>query len=254
MKKFARPHVPEEELHAYADNEVSGGQRAEIAEHLMGCLICRAQYAEVRDLRIRTSEILSIALPKIPAALQANGPAAATTRPVRLTTRRSAFMAAGIALTVIGAASVGNHPTLSSARATLARMFVAPALLAKNVPFASTNPSDPLAEFTAASGWRVLSWEDASSLNHTRVRHIAGLPITAVRVSPSASGMPAIAIRQTLPDGKSAWVLTGTSPAAARARKVLLERGLTVRDYPGAPTLAAVLPNKDLDALSRRIE
>ncbi len=251
---FARPHVPEEELHAYADNEVSGGQRAEIAEHLMGCLICRAQYAEVCDLRIRTSEILSIALPKIPAALQANGPAATTTRPVRMTTRRSALMAAGIALTVIGAASVGNGTTLSSARATLARIFVAPTLLATNAPVAPPFASDPLADFTAASGWSVLSWEDALRLNHTRVRHIAGLPITAVRVSPSASGMPAIAIRQTLPDGRSAWLLTGTSPAAAKARKALAARGLTVRDYPGAPTVVAMLPDEGLDALARRIE
>lgn len=163
-------------------------------------------------------------------------------------------MAAGIALTVIGAASVGNGTTLSSARATLARIFVAPTLLANNVPLASTPGSDPLAEFTAASGWRVLSWEDALRLSHIRVRHIAGLPITAVRMSSSPTGAQAIALRQTLPDGGSAWVLTGTSPAASQARNALVARGLTVRDYPGAPTVAAALPSEVLDALARRIE
>ncbi|MEO5825859.1 MAG: zf-HC2 domain-containing protein [Gemmatimonadales bacterium] len=254
MKRFARPHVPEAELHAYADNEVSGGQRAEIAEHLMGCLICRAQYAEVQDLRIRTSEILSIAVPKIPAALQANGPAALNTRPVRLTIRRSALMAAGIALTVIGASSVANDATLTSARVTLARIFAAPTLFATTAPVASMRASDPLADFTAASGWSVLSWEDALRLNHTRVRHIAGLPITAVRVSASTTSMPAIAIRQTLPDGTSAWLLSGTSLAAAQARKALAARGLTVREYTGAPTIAAMLAPEDIDALARRIE
>ncbi len=254
MKRFARPHIPEEEMHAYADNQVSGGQRAEIAEHLMGCLICRAQHAEVRDLRIRTSEILSIALPKIPAALQANEPAAATKRPVRLTTRRSALLAAGVALTVIGAASAGNGPTITSARAQLAKVFVAPTLLATNAPVAPLLASDPLADFTAASGWRALSWEAALRLNHTRVRHIAGLPVTAVRVSASADGPPAIAVRQALPTGGSAWLLTGTSPAAIRARKALAERGHTVRDYADVPAVAAVLSADEIDALARRIE
>ena len=46
-----RPHVPEEELHAYRDGELSSAQRAEIAEHLLGCLLCRALDAEVEEVR-----------------------------------------------------------------------------------------------------------------------------------------------------------------------------------------------------------
>ncbi|MBA2290907.1 MAG: hypothetical protein H0W15_00475, partial [Gemmatimonadales bacterium] len=54
--------------------------------------------------------------------------------------------------------------------------------------------------------------------------------------------------------GRSAWVLTGTSPVAALARKAFVARGFTVRDYPGALTVAAELPGEELDALARRIE
>ena len=59
-----RPHVPEEELHAFRDGELSPAQRAEIAEHLVGCLLCRAQDAEVEALRGRTAALLALAVPR----------------------------------------------------------------------------------------------------------------------------------------------------------------------------------------------
>lgn len=58
-----RPHLPEEDCHAYADDALSSAQRAEVAEHLLACLICRAALAEVEALRARTSELLAIATP-----------------------------------------------------------------------------------------------------------------------------------------------------------------------------------------------
>lgn len=58
-----RSHLPEAECHAYADDALSSAQRAEIAEHLLACLVCRAALAEVEALRARTSQLLAIATP-----------------------------------------------------------------------------------------------------------------------------------------------------------------------------------------------
>ncbi len=58
-----RPHLPEDELHAWLDGQLSPAQRVEIAEHLLGCLICRAAEAEARSLRTRVSELLAVAAP-----------------------------------------------------------------------------------------------------------------------------------------------------------------------------------------------
>ena len=58
-----RPHIPEEELHAYCDGELSATQRVEIAEHLLGCLICHSQHAMVEAVRLRATTLLSIAVP-----------------------------------------------------------------------------------------------------------------------------------------------------------------------------------------------
>lgn len=58
-----RPHLPEEELHGFADSALSPAQRAEVAEHLLACLICRAGLAEAEALRARASALLELAAP-----------------------------------------------------------------------------------------------------------------------------------------------------------------------------------------------
>src|SRR5690606_9424740 len=64
VRNSVRPHLPEEELHAWLDKQLSRAQSREIAEHLMACLICRALEAEVRGLRDRTTALLAIAAPR----------------------------------------------------------------------------------------------------------------------------------------------------------------------------------------------
>ena len=261
MKRFARPHVPEEELHAYADNQLSGGQRAEIAEHLMGCLICRAHHAEVRDLRVRTSEILSIAVPRIPAALQATGPAAAKSQRENGIGWRSALSAAAVAAAVVGSWMIQRDDTKTAARAALANVFVAPALFASNAPTAvdgdqralelanrstvfpriattGTPPApmarrlslaDPMADFTPSTGWEAISWEDAVRLGDGSLARLHGLPITAVRIGRTESGArPTMLVRHQLPDGRSAWVIEGTEAGIATVYAVLEASGLSL--------------------------
>lgn len=261
MKRFARPHVPEEELHAYADNEVSGGQRAEIAEHLMGCLICRAHHAEIRDLRIRTSEILSIALPKIPAALQANRPAAATSQRAPSTIRRNAILAAGLVVTAIGTwAAQAPAGTTAVARASLAKAFVAPSLFATDRTVKGDPvPASPIATFAPPAVWHTVAWEDAESL-HPGIPHVDALPITAVRVERTPSDpTPAVLVRHQLDDGTDAWVVVGTSPTASNAATALAQAGYRLDSPDGTPggarrvVVAARLPAEALADLSARL-
>ncbi len=60
-----RPHLPEEELHAYCDEALSPEQRAEAARHLLECLICRAAHADIVALRERTMALLARATPPL---------------------------------------------------------------------------------------------------------------------------------------------------------------------------------------------
>lgn len=226
MKRFARPHVPEEELHAYADNQVSGGQRAEIAEHMMGCLICRAQYAEVRDLRVRTSEILAFAVPRIPAALQATEPTAAKSPRDVSKGRRSALMAAAVAMTVVGTWMIQRDDTKTAARAALATVFVAPALYASTGDAVGATPPDPSPALPAAA-WEAVSWEDAVRITDGALARLEGYPITAVRVERTAVGVrPTVLVRQQLPDGRDAWVVDGPAKRIADVAGVLAATGL----------------------------
>ncbi len=122
-----RPHLPEEELHAYLDGELSRAQRAEIAEHLLACLICRALEAEVRALQSRSRDLLALAAPRSIRGLEL--PAAA---PRRRRLGPAAAVAAGLILAVTtmtmnrGAVDATGGPVLASA-------FVAPAILARVV-------------------------------------------------------------------------------------------------------------------------
>lgn len=123
-----RPHLPEEELHGYADHALSPAQRAEIAEHLLACLICRAALAEVEALRTRAAALLELAAPRT-----VRNPRVA--RPVRRRSRRAGMVAAAAVLLVgTGAFTVLRAP-LGSAGGTampprLATASVAPALFA----------------------------------------------------------------------------------------------------------------------------
>jgi anti-sigma factor RsiW len=125
-----RPHLPEEELHSYADGALSSAQRAEIAEHLLACLICRAAEAEVEALRARTAALLELAAPRTTSA-----PGIA--RQVRPRARRARGMMVAAAVLLVGTGAVGVVRTpLGSSGATttmpprLATASVAPALFA----------------------------------------------------------------------------------------------------------------------------
>ena len=264
MRRFVRPHVPEEELHAYADNQLSGGQRTEISEHLMECLICRAQHAEVRELRMRTSEILAIALPKIPVALQATEPAAATSpRATASIEWRRALAAAAVIVTIVGAWITRPDTTRTAARAALANVFVSPALFASSAPppgvatdaraqelarrstitprviagtpapvrmHRSPAPADPMADFSPAAGWDAVSWEDAVRASNGALSHLGGLPITAVRIDRAVSKdeRPTVVVRHRLPDNRSAWVIEGTEAGLASVQTQLKAIGLAL--------------------------
>lgn len=133
-----RPHLPEEECHAYADGALSSAQRAEVAEHLLACLICRAALAEVEALRARTSELLAIATPpqrrRQGIAHQGAAADSARRRALRVTFRRvgrRAPIAAAAALLVFSAASQlawqdrGAEGIQSTGTPRLATAFVA---------------------------------------------------------------------------------------------------------------------------------
>lgn len=122
-----RPHLPEEELHAWLDGELSSAQRAEVSEHLLACLICRALEAEVRSLRDRAAALLAAA---VPAPHQLPVPAAGRRR-IRVLRPAAA---AAVALLVAGTSwlAVGVLPRSgdSSAATGLVTASVAPAILA----------------------------------------------------------------------------------------------------------------------------
>ena len=95
----ARPHVPEEELHAYCDGELSPPQRIEIAEHLLGCLICRSHHAEVGEVRTRASALLAIAAPtriRRPAVKSAEARDRAPSLPRAMTAAAAAIVGLGV--------------------------------------------------------------------------------------------------------------------------------------------------------------
>jgi hypothetical protein len=142
-----RPHLPEEEIHAWLDRQLSRAQSREIAEHLMGCLICRALEAEVRQLRDRSNELLAIAAPRringIPAAARESvGPSRAQLR------RGSMVAAAAIALGLGSWAFTRDEPVSGGPRITTA--LVAPAIFARIGEFASNNGDSSAAPANAA--------------------------------------------------------------------------------------------------------
>ena len=124
-----RPHLPEEELHAWLDGQLSRAQSKEVAEHVLGCLICRALEAEVRGVRDRTTTLLALAAPRSFRALPLKD-----VRHHGLGRLRGGSAAAAAAV-VIGLVSWGISRNLQSPNtpvgpSQLASAFVAPAILA----------------------------------------------------------------------------------------------------------------------------
>jgi hypothetical protein len=145
-----RPHLPEEELHAWLDGQLSRAQSSEIAEHVLGCLICRALEAEVRGVRDRTTTLLALAAPRSFRALPAPGVRRGGLGRLRTGT------AAAAAAVVIGLVSWGATRSLepgtdTSGSTQLAGAFVAPALFARvaAMPGVDSLSVDPLPAATS---------------------------------------------------------------------------------------------------------
>ncbi len=164
-----RPHIPEEELHAYLDAQLSPAQRAEIAEHLLACLICRALEGEVRVLRQRSTDLLALAVPRT--IRGAPLPAIRTRRRLRcgpLAAAAAAAVVVGASWSMAGTGGTpgeGDRPVLATASA-----FVAPAILARVV-----------APITAATDSTAATPRRASS---SRTLTLASRAAVAPRVMP----------------------------------------------------------------------
>lgn len=223
-----RPHLPEEELHAWLDGQLSAAQRSELAEHLLACLICRALEAEVRAVRDRTTALLALAAPRRPAR----------TRPIPAPRRR---IRGGVAAAAAVAVAFGSWGVSRQLQPTgtegprLAAAFVAPAILARvtapltsgdsmrEAPLLPANaasrtltlaqratmaprmaPSrggamlvssrqlrvvDPMLEVgPAGEGWETRSLQEARVAADGALALLDGIPVNAVRLQPSQVG------------------------------------------------------------------
>ncbi|MEO5800963.1 MAG: zf-HC2 domain-containing protein [Gemmatimonadales bacterium] len=259
-----RPHVPEEEFHAYADGELSTAQRAEIAEHLLACLICRSMYGEVQEVRARASRLLAIAAPRV---IRRSALPSRTSKSIR--TWMGGVAAASIA--VVGLSSyLALQPVPANTSSTrLAAAFVAPTIFAKvGSPMATTpdepaplsaeqrtltlasravirpqvvgpaptmqvtrrfRPVEPLAELDPSAGWESLSWEAAMALAHGSIARLEGYAVAAVRIQRSANGgRPTFLVRHQLPDGRSLWVVEGQVEDVGPVHQLLEASGLSM--------------------------
>lgn len=143
-----RPHLPEEELHAWLDGQLSRAQSSEIAEHVLGCLICRALEAEVRGVRDRTTTLLALAAPRSFRALPT--PAVRRGGLGRLRTGSAAAAAAVVIGLVSWGATRSLQPAGEAGTTQLASAFVAPALFARVTSLPSMD-SVEAAPLTAAT-------------------------------------------------------------------------------------------------------
>lgn len=267
-----RPHVPDEELHAYADGELSPAQRAEISEHLLACLICRALYGEVGELRSRTSALLAIAVPR------------ATRRRPAARSRRPLVGLAAAAAVLIGFTTWATTPTAPATQDNprLATAFVAPTLFARvgtpdgnaagsaaltpeqrTLTLASRaairpkvvgpatmsavvtrmRPIEPLAVLDPSAGWESISWEEARTLSGGSLARIGGQPVVTVRIKRSPSGgRPTFMVRHVLADGRSIWVVEGPTDEVGEVYHLLEASGMSIAmplraapDYIGGP-------------------
>lgn len=261
MSNAVRPHIPEDELHAYCDGELSPPQRVEIAEHLLGCLICRAQHAEVNEVRARTATLLAIAAPR---GVRAPGiQHAGTGAPRRRLPRFTAAAAAAIigvgvwfSLQPDQAEPVAAGPQLAASlpaadfllpghsgsdraatwhrQVTIAARTTVPARVVP--PLATTPLARPHLVATAtdvdpvvASDWNSASWNEALAASDGSLAHVSGLAVTEVRMHPSASGgRPTFMVRQQLPDGNLVWVFEGPVDDVAPVNQLLQASGIAM--------------------------
>jgi anti-sigma factor RsiW len=262
LSNVVRPHIPEEELHAYSDGELSPPQRVEIAEHLLGCLICRAQHAEVTELRARTARLLAIAAPRTVRgpAMPAFSDASRRRRLPRITAAAvAAVVGAGVWFSLQPdriadqgtpsqqlasslpaadfllpghassdrAASWQRQVTIAS-RTTVPARVLPPAVV-------STQPRPHLVSTTAdvdpvvANEWNNASWDDALSAGDGSLARVAGLAVTEVRMHPSTSGgRPTFMVRQQLADGNLVWVFEGPVDDVTPVNQMLQASGIAM--------------------------
>ena len=258
-----RPHLPEDELHAWLDGQLSPSQRAEIAEHLLGCLRCRALEGEVRGVRDRAGALLGIAAPRIlvPRALPATLP-----RPVRRRIGKrlvagggavAALLALGFGLRSDPATGTGRPtirpPTLATALVaqpvprpaeasvdapaadrtlTLAsRVAVAPSVIARTPVVQASHrplrPVDPMAAVDPAGGWETTSFHEATRRSRGALARLDGVAVTHVRLTPSRyGGRPVAMTRQVLNDGRAVWVIEGAAEDLGEVTQMLSASGL----------------------------
>ena len=256
-----RPHVPEEEFHAFADGELSSAQRAEIAEHLLGCLICRALYGEIQELRTRAASLLAIASPRtikrpaMPARRRARRPwmgiAAASAAAIGVSTwlavqpapdirstprLATAFVAPTIFARIgSGVGTTDQPPAITPAQRTLTlamRTVLHPEVIGSQpVPAAMRRlrPVEPMAELDPSAGWETISWEAAVALGHGSLAHLDGFAVSAVRIQRSSrGGRPTFLVRHQLPDGRSLWVVEGPVEDVGPVHQLLTASGLSM--------------------------
>jgi hypothetical protein len=261
-----RPHLPEEELHAWLDGELSSAQRADVAQHLLACLICRALEAEVRAVREHASRLLAIATPAsirrpaIPAARRqlrwgrVTGLAAAATAVVGtswLLGLGGGSQAPAILLATAAPVTQAIHASYPAPAVVEVRLDPPPAPVpSRRLVLASraamtpqiAQPTgiiqiadrrlrvvDPMAGLSPAvgEGWQTTSFQEAREASNGELAHLEGLETRAVRLQPSTVGGRATAmVRQLLPDGRVVWVVEGALEELEQVYRVLDASGL----------------------------
>jgi anti-sigma factor RsiW len=254
----ARPHVPEDELHAYCDGELSPSQRVEIAEHLLSCLICRSLHGEVEEVRARVALVLAIASP-----LQYGRPPMRNTQHAAGRRAPRGLMAAAVAVIGVGvwfsfqpataargttqlATSLGlsgffelghggvdqaairdRELTMASRATAVPRVLVGPA----TIPFAPPTLLGTAAEVdpVVTSEWTVATVDDALKAADGKLPHVPDIPVRLVRIHPSAvGGRPTFLIRQQLPDGHFIWVVEGLERDIAPVDQLVQASGIAM--------------------------
>lgn len=255
-QNIVRPHVPEEELHAYCDGELSPAQRVEIAEHLLGCLICRAQHAQVEALRARSAAILAVASPRRTSVttVPASRRPAWQRRAMRgLAAAAVIAIGTGIAFTLKPASGFPGATQLASTLAssslfrfghasadsaairdrqlTIAdRAIAAPQVLAgKSATVFAPNAPIEAAEVdpVIASEWTVATMDEALKEAGGKLARVSTFPVRGVRIHTNpAGGRPTFLVRQELPNGSFIWVLEGLERDIAPVDQVLQASGI----------------------------
>jgi anti-sigma factor RsiW len=252
-----RPHVPEEELHAFRDGELSPTQRAEIAEHLLGCLLCRVSDAEVEELRSRTAALLARAVPRTTRR------AASRRRMVPVAWART--IAATLVAVIGGTAWLALQPGTTPTPRLATAAFVTPSLFA-DLPSMGTPTRADLArrslslaaqsrfhprvvgpmimpvtrgavasqqidDIDPAGGaeWESMSLEAAIDANHGSITRLEGFPVLRVQVRRSSTDeRPTVLVRHRTTDGRSLWVVEGPADELTALSEMFAASGLSM--------------------------